>query len=164
MTTFMEESRFSISLIFEITRFLSTATLGLFCGAMLTEGCVLLPYWRSISPTEFYAWYGLNSQRLQGFFGSLTTVTALLAIAAAILSLWEHHPSQWLIVLAALISIVVVSTFFVYFKKANVSFTKASLGIDEVTAELTRWAMWHWWRTGLSFVAFSAAMLSLWNL
>jgi hypothetical protein len=153
-----------ISVVFELMRFLSTASLGIFFGAMLTEGCVLLPYWRSISPKEFFGWYAANSQRLQGFFGPLTTGTVLLAIVTAIGSLWEHHPTQWLAVLIAVISIAVVSTFFLYFQKANASFITASLNTDEVAVELARWAMWHWWRTGLSFVAFLMAMLSLWHL
>jgi Domain of unknown function (DUF1772) len=151
-----------ISFVFEFMRFLSIASLGIFFGAMMTEGCVLLPYWRSIAPTEFFGWYAANSQRLQGFFGPLTTGTALLAIVTAIESLWEHHPTQWLSMLIAVISIAIVSTFFLYFKQANASFTTASLSVDEVAVELSRWAMWHWWRTGLSFVAFAMAMLSLW--
>lgn len=150
-----------ISVVFEFMRFLSTAALGIFFGAMLTEGCVLLPYWRSIAPTEFLGWYAANSQRLHGFFSPLTTGTALLAIVTAIGSLWEHHPTQWLATIVAVISIAVVSTFFLYFQKANTSFATASLSTDDVAVELTRWAIWHWWRTGLSFVAFAMAMLSL---
>jgi Domain of unknown function (DUF1772) len=112
------------------------------------------------------------AERLQSFFGPLTSVTALLAISVEIVSLWENHPSRWLTLLAAVISILVVATFFLYFQGANLSFTTASLGVDfpaerlcqRVGTELTRWAMWHWWRTGLSFIAFIAAMLSFWHL
>jgi len=160
----MEESRTAINIVSEVARFLSAASLGLFAGGMLTEGCVLVPYWRSLAPAEFLAWYAANGQRLQGFFGPLTTVSALLALAAALVSLWEGHASRWLTLLVAVISVGVVSTFFLYFGKANASFAKASLGVDDVAAELTCWAKWHWWRTGLSFVALAAAMMSLWRL
>ena len=151
-------------MVCEVARFLSAASLGVFAGGMLTEGCVLVPYWRSLAPKEFFAWYAANGHRLQSFFGPLTTVTALLALIAAGVTLWEGHPSRWLTLLAAAISIGVVSTFFMYFGKANESFAKASLGVDEVATELTRWAKWHWWRTSLSFVALAAAMISLWRL
>jgi hypothetical protein len=90
----MEESRTAMSIAFEVARFLSAASLGLFAGGMLTEGCVLVSYWRSLAPAEFLAWYGANGQRLQDFFGPLTTVTALLSLAAAIVSLWEGHLSN----------------------------------------------------------------------
>jgi hypothetical protein len=144
-----------------LARFLSAASLGLFTGAMLTEGFILVPYWRSLAPAEFFAWYAANDRRLLGFFGPLTSMTVVLAATATLLSLWEGHPGRWLALLAAVLSVAVVSTFFLYFQKANASFAAASLGVDEVAAELTRWATWHRWRTGLGFAALAAAMLSL---
>jgi hypothetical protein len=148
---------------FEVMRLLAAASLGVFAGAMLTEGGVLVPYWRSLRPAEFLAWYEAHGQRLQGFFGPLTTLTALLSLAAALVSLLEGHPSRWLTLLAAVVTVAVVTTFFLYFQKANVSFATGSLGAENVAAELSRWAKWHWWRTGLSFVALAAAMMSLWR-
>lgn len=100
-----------MNLFRDVLRFLSVASLGLFVGAMLTEGFVLVPYWRSLSPEEFFQWYAANDKRLLGFFGPLTTVAALLAVAAAIASLWEGHPGRWPALIAAALSIVVVSTF-----------------------------------------------------
>jgi hypothetical protein len=157
----MEESRSALSFVFDVVRFLSAASLGLFAGAMLTEGGVLVPYWRSLEATEFFAWYGRNGHRLHGFFSPLTIVSALLAIAAASVSFWEGYSGRWLALLAAVISLSVVSMFFLYFQGANASFTAASLDTNKVPAELARWSMWNWWRTGLSFVAFAVAMLSL---
>jgi len=159
----MEESRTALNVAFEVARFLSAASWGLFAGAMLTEGGVLVPYWRSLAPTEFFAWYRANGQRLQDFFGPLTIVTTLLALAAALVSLWEGHAGRWLALLSAFIAVTVVSAFYLYFQKANASFATASLALDKVPAELTRWAKWHWWRTGLSFVAMAAAILALWR-
>jgi len=66
--------------------------------------------------------------------------------------------------LAAALLVAVASTFYLYFQKANASFTAASLSVDEVGAELTRWAAWHWWRTVLSFAALAVGMLSLWHV
>lgn len=159
----MEETRTALSILSESARFLAAASLGVFAGGMLTEGCVLVPYWRSLKPSEFFAWYAANGQRLQGFFGPLTIVTTLLALAAGLSSLCEGHPAGWLATLAAGLSVAVVLTFFVYFGKANKSFANASFPADEVAAELDRWARWHWWRTGLSFLALAAAMMSLWR-
>jgi len=84
-----------MGIISEVTRFLSVGSLGIFAGAMLTEGLVLVPYWRSLKPAEFFAWYSANGQRLLGFFGPLTSVTAVLAIAAALVSMWQGHPGRW---------------------------------------------------------------------
>lgn len=161
---FMEELRTTINVVSDFTRFLSVAFWGLFAGAMLTEGLVLVPYWRSLTPSEFFLWYKANDKRLLGFFGPLTSLTVIFAVAAALVSLWQGHPSKWITLLAAIISLVVISTFFLYFQKANVSFATASLRVDDVAAELTRWAKWHWWRTILSLVALVLSMLSLWQV
>lgn len=147
----------------DVLRLLSVAALGVFVGAMLTEGFVLVPYWRSLPPAEFLAWYAANDRRLLGFFGPLTSVTALLAVAAALASLWEGHPRRWPAGVAAVLSVVVVSTFFLYFQEANASFAAATIGAEDVPAELGRWARWHWLRTGVSLVAFAAALRTLWR-
>ena len=158
----MGESRTAVNIVAESVRFVSGAALGLFAGAMLTEAYILVPYWRSLPPAEFFTWYAANDRRLFGYFAPLTAVTALLAIAAAIASMWERHPRRWLTVLAAALSVAAVSTFFVYFREVNAAFAAGSLGADEVAAELTRWASWHRWRTGMSMVALAAGLLSLW--
>jgi len=142
----------------------SVASLAIFAGGMLTEGCVLVSYWRSLAPAEFLAWYAANGQRLQGFFGPLTSVTALLSIASAFASLWQGHPGRWSALLAAVLLVTVVSTFYLYFQKANASFTAASISDVKLGAELSRWAKWHWWRVGLSFAAFVAAMMPRWHV
>jgi Domain of unknown function (DUF1772) len=158
----MEELGNTFNIVSDLVRLLSAASWGMFAGAMLTEGLVLVPYWRSLTPSEFFVWYKANDKRLLDFFGPLTSLTALFAIVAAFISLWQSHPSKWLGLVTAIISIVVISTFFLYFQKANASFATASLKADDVARELTRWATWHWWRTILSLVALILSMLSLW--
>ena len=146
----------------EVLQLLSAACLGLFAGAMLTEGLVLVPYWRSLAPHEFFAWYAANDRRLVGFFGPLTTATALLAVAAALASLWDGHPGRGPAVLAAALAVSVVATFFVYFRRANETFAAAAVRPDALPAELARWAAWHHARTGVSVVALAAALVAVW--
>jgi hypothetical protein len=90
----MEELRIVLSSVSEAARIFSAASLGIFAGAMLTEGLVLVPYWRSLTPPEFFVWYAVNDKRLLDFFGPLTWVAVLLALGAALVSLWEGHPSH----------------------------------------------------------------------
>src|SRR5262245_25378869 len=65
---------------------LAAVGLGLSAGAMLTEGAVLVPWWRSMSPESFLGWYAANAARLFWFFGPLEMASALLAVAAGVLS------------------------------------------------------------------------------
>ena len=71
---------------------------------------------------------------------------------------WEGHPGRWRALLAAAFMLSAVATFFLYFARANASFTAASTA--NLPAELHRWAQWHWGRTGLSLGALAAALLS----
>jgi hypothetical protein len=145
----------------EVLRLLSAAALGIFAGANLTEGFVLVSYWRALAPGDFLAWYAANDRRLLGFFGPLTTVTVLLAIAAAAASVWEGHPGRRLAVVAAVLVVVVMSSFFVYFRAVNAGFAAARIPPAAVPGELGRWAAWHWVRTGASLVACAAGLLAL---
>ena len=142
-------------------RFLAAALLGVFTGAMLTEGMFLVPWWRSLPARDFLVWYAVNDRRLFGYFGTLTEVTALVAIAAALLSFWEGHASRRHAALAATLCLVAVATFFIYFRAVNASFAAATIPVDAVPAELRRWATWHWGRIGLSFAALAASLLAL---
>src|SRR5512139_415517 len=75
----------------ETLRWVAAAILGIYAGSMLTEGGVLVPFWRSLPATEFLRWYGANAGRLNGFFGAVTIASLLLALLAAAASLWQGH-------------------------------------------------------------------------
>jgi hypothetical protein len=141
---------------------LAVASLGLFLGAMLTEGLVLVPYWRSHPAEAFYSWYAANDKRLLGFFGPLTWLAALSALASAVVSLRTADPGRWYAVVTAACLLVVVSMFFVYFGRANAAFSGGGMPANELRAELDRWAVWHWVRSALSLVALTTAIRAAW--
>src|SRR5687768_16519797 len=150
-------------LVEELLALVAVASLGMFFGAMLTEGLVLVPYWRSIPAEAFYSWYGANDKRLLGFFGPLTWLAALSALAAAGTSLWMNHPGRWYAGAAAACALMVVSMFFLYFERANATFSLGPMPANELRVELGRWAAWHWVRSGLSLTALAAAVLAAWQ-
>ncbi len=147
--------------LFDFLRYASVAALGVFAGAMLTEGGVLVPFWRALAPAEFLRWYAANAERLLAFFSPLTSVSAVVALLAAIGSLWEGHPGRWWAVVAATLVVVTVASFFLYFEQANTSFATATIAVDAVPAELARWSTWHNARTALSVLALGAALLAV---
>ena len=152
-----------MALVSDLLRYLAAASLGIFAGAMLTEAGVLVPYRRSLAPAEFLRWYAANAQRLLAFFSPVTAVSAVLAILAAVASLWEGHPGRWYALAAAVLAVVMVASFFVYFEQANASFAAATIHLDAVAIELTRWGAWHNARTALSVAALAASLLSIWQ-
>lgn len=157
----MEEIKNTMDVVSIVTRSLSVASWGLFAGAMLTEALVLVPYWRGLAPIEFFAWYKANDKRLLKFFGPLTSITVLLAITTAIVCIWQGHQVRWISLINAIISLLVLCSFFIYFQKANLSFARESLRVEDVATELTSWALWHWCRTIFSILALVLSIFSL---
>lgn len=145
----------------EILRALAVGALGVFAGAMLTEAGLLVPYWRSLGASAFYGWYRSNATRLVGFFGPITWLAGLSALAAAAVSLWTGHDGGAAGAGAAGLSLIVVSMFPIYFKNANASFVSSEKTTEDLRRELARWAAWHWVRTGVSIGAFVAAIMAV---
>jgi hypothetical protein len=138
----------------------ATIALGLAAGAMLAEGAVLVPYWRSLPADAFLAWYTDNASRLLDFYGPLELVSAVLALAAAGLSLAKRRPGAGALLLAALLSCSVLVAYPLYFRDVNASFAQHTIRLADVPGELARWAAWHWARTAIGTAAFVATLFA----
>lgn len=136
----------------------SAACIGVFAGANLAELFLLVPWWRSLAPGEFFAWYAANDQRLLAFFRPLTIVTTVVALAAALVSWWSGDAGRWAATAACVLVLSAVGMFFVYFEAANASFSAASLSAEDLSRELARWQTWHGVRTVISVVALALAL------
>jgi hypothetical protein len=140
---------------------LTAIVLGLSAGAMLAEGAVMVPWWRSLSPHDFLAWYADNAARLFDFFGPLEIAGAVLALAAAGLHFALGWPGRGWFLAAALLAVAVLAAFPLYFQEVNAGFATATIAPDHVPGELARWAAWHAVRTAIGIVACGAAVLGV---
>lgn len=140
---------------------LAVVALGLAAGAMLAEGAVLVPYWRSLPPASFLAWYAANASLLLDFFGPLEIASAGLAAAAAALYQYHRRPGGGPLVVSAALALAVLATFPLYFRDVNASFAAGTIAHDRVARELAVWGAWHWIRTAIGVGAFAAAMLGV---
>jgi hypothetical protein len=139
----------------------SAGLFGLFIGALLAEGALLVPYWRSLPTSEFFALHGTFGPRLFRFFAPLTAAASLAAVAAAGASLWAASPGRWASLLSAGLAASLLATYFLYFRRANAGFAAARPGTEGLAAELARWARWHWVRVGLGLGGFACSLLAL---
>jgi hypothetical protein len=146
-----------MSAITTITTFLAAVLLGLTAGALVAEGAILVPFWRSLSPASFLGWYKQHAAILQKFFGTLEVAAAVVTIFATVLSWVSHDPSARLMIVSALLVVAVLAVFPIYFQQVNTSFAAATIALDRVPAELRRWSSWHWARTLIAVTAFIAA-------
>jgi hypothetical protein len=145
----------------EAMSFLSAAGIALFVGALLTEAMVLVPMWRTLQPQEFFSLHAAHAHRLYTFFAPLTASATLLAVGSAITSVATDRPQSVASVVSAVLALIILSTYPLYFQRANASFAAASIPHEDLSAELARWASWHWFRTVVGLVALASALLAL---
>lgn len=139
---------------------LTSWILGLFSGSLLTEALLLVPYWRSLKFDAFYELHSVFGPRLFRYFAPLTAAAIILSLVSAgrgFFALTGHDPLAWT---AAGLSILVLSTFFAYFGRANQAFAERRLSATELEVELARWHSVHNFRTLMALLAFAASILA----
>ena len=57
----------------EMIHLASTVALGLFAGALLTEGSILVPYWRRMEPADFFQQHEQNRCQTRSLRRALRT-------------------------------------------------------------------------------------------
>ena len=147
--------------ITSVSAFLATIALGLMAGALVAEGALLVPFWRSLQPRDFLAWYKQHAALLQGFFGPLEVAAAVLTSSAAGLGWIERGRGRYWLASAAVLGVAVLAVFPIYFQRANTSFRTGAIATDRVKDELQQWSRWHWGRTILAVAGFSVAVVAV---
>lgn len=148
-------------MIIELIQLASSFFLGLLVGSLLTEALILLPYWRAMDPEEFLNLHGSLGPRLYGYFAPLTIIATVLPVLAAITSVVVGSSFFNLSIVPAIITLVMLFIYVIYFKGANESFKTDSVGVDGLSEELERWSKWHWVRVFLGLVAFLISLFIL---
>lgn len=150
-----------MQVIFNLLLYTSTFVFGIFIGALLAEGALLVPYWRSLAPDDFFKLHGVFGPRLYRFYAPLTISATLLSVASMVASILISDPNVYYLMFAAILAILMVLIYFVYFQKANASFASRTVKPNDLKAELERWAFWHWARVGVGLFAFASLLRAL---
>lgn len=141
------------STLTEMLATISTVTLGLFAGGLALEGLVLVPYWRTLSPNEFFALHRQFGKRLYAYFAPLTTAAVVLSIIAAAVD--RKSIARWI---CAALAMSVLMSFPLFFQKANLAFETRSIPDHNLPAALKKWSNVH---TARTFVAIAALIASV---
>ncbi|MEL7453058.1 MAG: hypothetical protein AAGJ50_06780, partial [Pseudomonadota bacterium] len=97
----------------ETLHLLATMVLGLFAGSLLTEGVILVPYWRRMAPKDFFRLHSELGPSLFRYFAPLT----LAAVSSSVVSaFFSADASIWRPV-SAMLCLLTLVIFFVYFRK-----------------------------------------------
>ena len=148
-------------MIVEISQLISCLALGLLVGSLLTEAMILVPYWRTMKPEEFFSLHHTLGPRLYRYFAPLTIIGTILPVIAAAISVTQGVASNWLSVVPAILVLIMLVIYFAYFKGANERFESASVAVEDLSLELAKWASWHWIRVTLGIAAFFTSLLVL---
>jgi hypothetical protein len=156
----MTESR-DRSVVASTLMILTCLVLGLLAGGMLVIGVSFVNFWKSLSASDFQAWFASHSHLIGRLMIPLG-IGAVAATVAALAASWRGPATcrRWLYV-AALSTVGVMVTYPIFFAATNAAFERGGLADSTVRALLDRWAAWHWVRTGLGIVGFFAALRAL---
>jgi hypothetical protein len=140
---------------------LSICILGTFFGTQLAEAALIVPYWKNLSADDFFIFYQTYGGKLHQFYSPLTIVATILPITTLGFSLVKKLKTDRYLWLMTAFSVLFFSTFFMYFKDANLSFTERTITDQMLPLELLRWEKWHWTRVGFEGIAFICGLITL---
>ena len=140
---------------------LTCLVLGLLAGGMLLIGISFVSFWKSLSPSDFQAWFASHSH-LVGRLMIPLGVGGIAVTVAAVVACWQGSATgrRWLLI-AAVSAMGVMVTYPLFFEATNEAFVRGGLSDSEARSLLERWATWHWIRTGLGALGFVAALRAL---
>ncbi|MBI3769578.1 MAG: DUF1772 domain-containing protein [Deltaproteobacteria bacterium] len=140
---------------------IAVIALGISAGAMLAEGAVLVPYWRSLPTADFLRWFSDNEPRLVAFYGPLEMAAAAFTVMASALYAFRRRPGAGLLAVSALLVVGVLALYPIYFRAVNASFVAGTIDGAGVAAELARWSVWQWLRVAMGVGALIAAVAAV---
>ena len=142
----------------------SCGALGIFLGAQIAEGMLIVPYWKRLSPEQFFTLHKNYGPKLYLFFAPLTIAATFLPLLYAIYSFGFSDGCVSMEKILLTVSVLgFFSSYYLYFKKANRQFFKRTIADEKLPVALITWEKWHWTRVGFASIAFICALLLLAN-
>lgn len=148
----------------KIILLLSTGILGIFLGTQLAEAALIVPYWKGLSPDHFFAFYKTYGNKLHQFYSPLTIAATILPVIALVWSLLTKQKIDLFMWIMVVFTLLFFSTYFLYFKEANLSFSERTITNEILPYKLKEWANWHWGRISCESVAFVCGLFLLTKL
>ena len=139
---------------------LATTASGLLAGALVTEACVLVPYWKKMEPEQFQRLHSTLSPLLFRFYAPLTVAGTVLPVTVCGM-LWATGGDaigMWTV--SAACAIGLLAFYFGFFRQANIQFAN-SQSPEQSGESLNRWATMHQLRTIVAVLGFVFAGLAL---
>lgn len=144
-----------------ILGFFFFAFFSIFLGSQITEGCLLVPYWKTLATAEFYEYYAHFGPTIGKFYTVLTILAALIPFFTSSYCLYTKSYALGYSLIATFLAVMFVASFYVYFKDANQQFYNATLTTTQLQSELIIWEYWHWARVLAELLSLIFLILTL---
>lgn len=133
--------------------FFCVAVFSIFLGSQITEGFLLVPYWKTLSMTEFYEYYSQFGPIIGRFYTILTIIAALIPISITVYCIYKKSRALTYSLISTFFTFLCIALFYVYFKDTNQQFYEATFNASQLKSELEIWGYWHWFRVLVEFLA-----------
>ena len=144
-----------------ILGFCLVALYSVFLGSQITEACLLVPYWKSLSPLEFYEYYSQFGRLIGRFYTILTVISTMTTVYISIHCFAKSSRARNFTLISCFFVIAYIALFYIYFKGANQKFYIASFNSHQLKTELENWQCCHWLRVTFEFLTLTFLILAL---
>tara|TARA_R110002073_G_scaffold139232_3_gene289470 strand:- start:23016 stop:23495 length:480 start_codon:yes stop_codon:yes gene_type:complete len=144
--------------------FLSIAVYSIFIGSQITEGYLLVPYWKTLSITEFHEYYSKFGPTINKFYTVLTILATLIPISIGIYCFSNKFHALKYSIVSSFFALLVIVLFYIYFKDTNQQFYVTVFNTNQLKSVLETWGYWHWLRVLFEFLSLIFLILALNNL
>ena len=141
--------------------FFFIAVFSIFLGSQITEGVLLIPYWKKLSKTEFYDYYSKCGPTIGKFYSVLTIIATLIPISISIYCFSNKLRALKYAVASSFFAFLVIVLFYVYFKDINHQFYGNSFNSNQLKSVLETWEYLHWLRVLLEILSLIFLILTL---
>ncbi len=143
-----------------VLAYFSIAIFAIFLGSQITEGALLVPYWKTLSAPEFYHYYFEFGKTIGSFYTVLTLIAALIPVFVCMYCYLKKSAGLRYSIIATFFTFSFIAVFYIYFKGVNQQFYNATFNAIQLKSELNTWGNWHWFRVFLESLALTFLILT----
>lgn len=133
--------------------FILVAIFSVFLGSQITEGVLLVPYWKSLSSIKFYEYYTNFGVIINSFYTILTILAVLIPLCLTFYCYFNNLKALKSAIISSIFALLIIVLFYIYFKGVNQQFFEATFGANKLKSVLKYWGYMHWLRVFVEFIS-----------
>ena len=130
-------------------------------GSQITEGFLLVPYWKTLSKTEFYDYYLNFGPPIGKFYTVLTFIAIVIPVSISIYCFLQKHTALKYSLISSFFAFLIIALFYLYFKNTNQQFYEAAFNTNQLKSVLRTWECLHWVRVVLEIISLAFLVIAL---